>query len=271
MTLEYYFAYGSNMDPNQMEQRCPGAVPVGVATLQGWDTVINSRGTATIVPVRDELVEGVLWEMTDKCLRCLDRYEGAPNIYVRHMVRVTSATGVVEATTYVATTSDRGEPRDGYLEKILAGAAHFGLSPAYVRKLERLSGTARAVATLKGQLYELTARIEAGDFAKAPLWGGAGVAIVQDAPAPRRGGFYPDPTYVASRWPGELSWLFHELVRVLSPQPFYDWMTKFAIFGRLAEAAKRSERLCTEPAALLRAVLAEVYSMVDELEGNFSS
>jgi hypothetical protein len=142
-----------------------------------------------------------------------------------------------------------------------------GSGRALVKALERLSGTARGVAKLKRGLSELTASIEAGNIARAPLWGGAGVAIVQDAPARRRGGFYPDPTYVATRWPGELSWLFYELVRVLSPWPFYDYVTKFAIFGRLAEAAKRSEPLATAPAELLRAVLAELYAMVDEVGG----
>ena len=29
----FYFAYGSNMDPRQMEQRCPGAIPVGIGNL----------------------------------------------------------------------------------------------------------------------------------------------------------------------------------------------------------------------------------------------
>jgi gamma-glutamylcyclotransferase (GGCT)/AIG2-like uncharacterized protein YtfP len=263
MTPLYYFAYGSNMDPKQMARRCPDAVPVGVATLQGYDIVINSRGTATIVPVGDEpaVVEGVLWEVTDNCLRCLDRYEGVPkNIYVRHTVQVAVTTGLVEATTYVATTSERGEPRDGYLEKILAGAAYFGLPPDYIRKLEHLS-----VAKLKRELSELTACIEGGNIARAPLWGGAGVVIVQDAPAPRRGGFYSEPTYVSTRWPGELSWLFHEVVRLLSPRPFYNSVTKFAIFGRLAEAAQRSEPLAAGPADLLRAVLAELYAMVHEV------
>jgi hypothetical protein len=80
-------------------------------------------------------------------------------------------------------------------------------------------------------------------------------------------GLLPRPHLRSNQVAGELSWLFYELVRVLSPWPFYDYVTKFAIFGRLAEAAKRSEPLATAPAELLRAVLAELYAMVDEVGG----
>jgi hypothetical protein len=62
-----------------------------------------------------------------------------------------------------------------------------------VKALERLSGTAWAVAKLKRGLSELTACIEAGNIARAPLWGGAGVAIVQDAPAQGEGAFTQTP------------------------------------------------------------------------------
>lgn len=37
----YYFAYGSNMDPRQMQQRCPGAIPVGIGNLPFYKTIIN--------------------------------------------------------------------------------------------------------------------------------------------------------------------------------------------------------------------------------------
>jgi gamma-glutamylcyclotransferase (GGCT)/AIG2-like uncharacterized protein YtfP len=142
MNRNLYFAYGSNMNPNQMAARCPAATPAGVAILKGWDVAINSRGVATIVP--DEagrVVEGVLWWVSESCLQSLDRYEGvASGHYVRETFHVRREHDVVLAIVYVASSSDLGEPRSEYLEGILYGASHFGLSKTYRDRLEELSG-----------------------------------------------------------------------------------------------------------------------------------
>jgi gamma-glutamylcyclotransferase (GGCT)/AIG2-like uncharacterized protein YtfP len=142
MNRDFYFAYGSNMNPKQMEARCPEATPAGVASLEGWSVAINSRGVATIVP--DEAgsgVEGVLWWVSETCLRSLDRYEGVETgHYVRETFRVRLDHEIVPAIVYVASSSDLGEPRSGYLEGILYGASYFGLSRTYRDRLEELSG-----------------------------------------------------------------------------------------------------------------------------------
>lgn len=44
-----YFAYGSNLSPEQMKNRCPSSPPVGLAYLSGWTWLINQRGYANIV------------------------------------------------------------------------------------------------------------------------------------------------------------------------------------------------------------------------------
>ncbi|KAI2469785.1 hypothetical protein F4781DRAFT_431001 [Annulohypoxylon bovei var. microspora] len=44
-----YFAYGSNLSPTQMHDRCPSSPPVGLAHLSGWTWLINERGYANIV------------------------------------------------------------------------------------------------------------------------------------------------------------------------------------------------------------------------------
>ncbi len=144
MSRQNYFAYGSNMNPTQMGERCPAAIALGVVTLQGWNIAINERGVATILPAdnSDESVamEGVLWSVTDSCLETLDRYEGVRSgLYRRQEVRIVTADQDVEAITYVASSSGHGEPRPGYLETILEGADHFKISPAYRIRLERLS------------------------------------------------------------------------------------------------------------------------------------
>ncbi|OTA97070.1 hypothetical protein M434DRAFT_392245 [Hypoxylon sp. CO27-5] len=44
-----YFAYGSNLSPEQMKDRCPSSPAVGLAYLSGWTWLINERGYANVV------------------------------------------------------------------------------------------------------------------------------------------------------------------------------------------------------------------------------
>lgn len=136
-----YFAYGSNMDPDQMKERCPAASSTGVVLLTGWDILINSRGVATIVPNASTSIEGVLWSVTSECLTALDYYEGiADGLYRRAQVEVGWDGELIESLVYVAADFVPGLPRSGYLETILRGADRFGLSPAYRRRLDHLRG-----------------------------------------------------------------------------------------------------------------------------------
>ncbi|KAI0882300.1 uncharacterized protein GGS22DRAFT_196013 [Annulohypoxylon maeteangense] len=45
----FYFAYGSNLSPAQMLDRCPSSPPIGLAHLSGWTWLINERGYANII------------------------------------------------------------------------------------------------------------------------------------------------------------------------------------------------------------------------------
>ncbi len=137
-----YFAYGSNMDPTQMEFRCPGASPIGIGILQGFRFLINSRGVATIARDEGRSVYGVLWSISEEHERTLDRYEGVEsNIYYRDFVSVeTSPGGNQEALVYIDPVTDPGPPKDGYLEKILTGARHFNLPEKYIEDLTLWAG-----------------------------------------------------------------------------------------------------------------------------------
>lgn len=45
-----YFAYGSNLSPEQMARRCPDSIFLGKATLRGHRWQINERGVANLAP-----------------------------------------------------------------------------------------------------------------------------------------------------------------------------------------------------------------------------
>lgn len=141
--LRVYFAYGSNMSRAQMRRRCPGATPIGTATLHGWRFGINARGTATIHRAPGSAVQGVLWRVTGAHLARLDVFEGlARRRYVRRMVRVErEAGGTLEAVTYVGLHATRGRAVRAYLEgTILPAARAFDLPDAYVETLAASAG-----------------------------------------------------------------------------------------------------------------------------------
>ncbi len=69
-----YFAYGSNLNMEQMLRRCPKARPVQPYLHVGYHLVF--RGVADITPASEDFVLGALWSITGACELALDRYEG---------------------------------------------------------------------------------------------------------------------------------------------------------------------------------------------------
>lgn len=134
----YYFAYGSNMDPSQMKTRCPAAVRVTRARLQGYRFSINTRGVATIHKERGQVVYGMVYRITPACEATLDKCEGvSQGLYGKHIVRVNSLRrdSVRECLTYIDPDPFYGLPRTGYLEKIVRGALFGNLPASYIKKL----------------------------------------------------------------------------------------------------------------------------------------
>ena len=88
-----YFAYGSNINLDQMAYRCPDAFVVGPVTLENYELLFRRGGFATIAPKEGESVTGLLWSITPGCERSLDRYEGYPRFYDKRMVTVRDSEG----------------------------------------------------------------------------------------------------------------------------------------------------------------------------------
>ena len=125
----YYFAYASNLSRKQMSERCPDAQPKFVATLSNYKLIFAgwSRkwhgGVASIKPFRGERVIGAIYELSERGLRQLDKYEGYPDIYTRVNVIVTDGFGSrMEAVTYIKVEqSEDTQPSKEYLAIIQQG------------------------------------------------------------------------------------------------------------------------------------------------------
>ena len=125
----YYFAYGSDINRRQMQERCPDSEPMFVTTLRNYKLVFVgwSRrwrgGTANIKPFRGEKAFGAIYEVSDRDLRQLDRCEGSPGSYNRLNVTVFDEDGEpIEAITYIkAVPSEETQPSKEYLAVIQQG------------------------------------------------------------------------------------------------------------------------------------------------------
>jgi gamma-glutamylcyclotransferase len=141
----HYFAYGSNMDWQQMQRRCPSSTFVCVACLANYHFVIgrHSRlrhcGTATIVAQGGSAVWGIVYDVNDEDLLALDAFEDG---YRREKVYVTALNDghhPVEVLVYIA---EREEcvplPNPGYKRHILDGARYWQLPQSYRAMLEKI-------------------------------------------------------------------------------------------------------------------------------------
>jgi len=79
-----YLAYGSNLNLEQMGERCPDAAVIGTTILHDYQLLFRGgrhSGVATIEMKRGSSVPVLLWQITEKCEKALDRYEGHPHLY----------------------------------------------------------------------------------------------------------------------------------------------------------------------------------------------
>ena len=103
-----YFAYGSNINLNQMAVRCPDAKVVEPAVLENYELLFrgngSSFGVATIAPKEGSQVQGLLWKITPYCEMSLDIYEGYPRLYEKQAITLCTKSGKqVQAMVYVMT------------------------------------------------------------------------------------------------------------------------------------------------------------------------
>ena len=153
-TPMHYFAYGSNLEPEQMKRRCPGHTVVGLAELRDHKITFPltshdwGGGVASVGTAHAHSVWGMVFDLTDADLAALDRYEGyvgpgdQHNLYDRETVTVQlvrvddgSFARRLRPFIYVARASNPSPPSQRYLDAILRGAKHHKLPSEYIARL----------------------------------------------------------------------------------------------------------------------------------------
>ncbi len=129
----YYFAYGSNLNQEQMRERCPGSKPRLVAILPNYKLVFVGwarqwrGGVASIRRFTGEKVTGAIYEISEQCLRRLDSYESGYNRL--NVIVFSEVNEPVEAITYVKSGQiEETTPSREYLSLIQQGYRDWGIA-----------------------------------------------------------------------------------------------------------------------------------------------
>lgn len=145
--LLWYFAYGSNLDPDTFVGR-RGMRPCDtcVALLPEYRLVFDlpvgkgERGVANLIPDARASVTGVAYQISTEQAQRLDRSEGVPRAYQRIDVSLEVARGpALLAFSYLSPYRhpDR-KPSPRYMGLLLRGAKHHDLPRAYVESLRNV-------------------------------------------------------------------------------------------------------------------------------------
>lgn len=130
-----YFAYGSNMNVDQMARRCPGAEIIGTAKLPAHHLVF--KGVADCVP-GGKYIDGVVWNINIQHLYTLDRYEGYPHLYDSRSASVILESGYqISAMFYYMVHGFITAPVPAYYKSILDGYNYFDIDPTPLRAAAR--------------------------------------------------------------------------------------------------------------------------------------
>ncbi len=141
-----YFAYGSNMNQEQMNERCPESRLIGKAVLKDYKiafTIFSPKrqcGCADVIPSKGSEVWGIMYEVTNNDLKNLDMAENHPDKYRRTTLFVFDDDNKkysVEIYVVANKESDFIKPSDHYIGLMKKAAKNFSFPDKYRLELER--------------------------------------------------------------------------------------------------------------------------------------
>ena len=125
-----YFAYGSNLDKEQMKDRCPDSEPLSAVQLVNYK-LLYRRGVATIEKSLLDIVYGAVYDISEYDLANLDRYEGYPDYYQRQTYQLKRLDNgeLIEAIGYYmeAEKFEKSPPTENYYQIIEKGYRDWNL------------------------------------------------------------------------------------------------------------------------------------------------
>lgn len=131
-----YVAYGSNLNLEQMQRRCPTAKVVGKGEIKGYELLFRgnpSASYATVEPKEGASVPVLIWEIGEEDEKHLDWYEGYPRLYCKKNIPVETEDGTESIMVYIMNDGPKiGKPSDAYLNTIKRGFHDAGFDIAFL-------------------------------------------------------------------------------------------------------------------------------------------
>lgn len=133
---DWYFAYGSNMNPARVKARGIAYQKSCSGQLEHYQLSFNKRATgksgvayANIDYVQGRVVEGVLYRLASaEHIELMDPFEGHPVRYRREVLLIQTAQGAERAWVYLANPAVIASnllPERAYLNHLLAGKGWY--------------------------------------------------------------------------------------------------------------------------------------------------
>ena len=127
---QLYIAYGSNINLEQMAYRCPHSKVVGVSEIKNFE--LEFRGVATIVPKENMKLPVLIWELDERDLPILNRYEGYPSLYRQEKMSFELNGRACEGMAYLMNHGTISPPSPQYYNTILQGYRENSLDESYL-------------------------------------------------------------------------------------------------------------------------------------------
>tara|TARA_B100001540_G_scaffold297926_1_gene301017 strand:- start:133 stop:576 length:444 start_codon:yes stop_codon:yes gene_type:complete len=133
-----YFAYGSNLNHYQMNNRCNGAKYIKKHTLNGYKLCFSHKtnhsiyGHANIIKNKESKVYGALWNINKKDEKELDWYEGVDYNYYQKKYFTLKGKRVL---VYIQKIYYLKKPNSTYLHTIIEGYKDCNIDIKYLKNI----------------------------------------------------------------------------------------------------------------------------------------
>ena len=114
-----------------MAFRCPHSKVVGISEIKDYE--LEFRGVATIVPKENASVPVLIWELDERDLPVLNRYEGYPRLYRQEEMPFELNGQSYKGMAYLMNHGEISPPSNKYYNTILQGYRENGLDESYLK------------------------------------------------------------------------------------------------------------------------------------------
>ena len=151
-----YFAYGSNLHPARLGDRAPSAQLITTGFVRGRSLVFHKVGRdgsakcdALLSENLNSTVLGALYQLDQRDLPTLDKFEALGAGYERQILSVSTAKGMLQAFAYIAQAQyvdPNLKPFHWYKHLVMAGARLHQFPDRYVASIAAVDSTSDPIA-----------------------------------------------------------------------------------------------------------------------------